>query len=102
MPTVDRRTDRVSRNTCDEQPDGCRAIDLGLREPEVLAHAFGDQREAVVQRAPGSDLTDPKTCDEQSAPEARCQERHSPALGSALFGSLTHNTLQQRRPVRRM
>src|SRR3546814_5009695 len=56
LTTVDSSANREGRHTSAGQAEGRRSVDLRLRPAKVEAHRLGDQREAVVERAPGANL----------------------------------------------
>src|SRR3546814_20908239 len=58
LTPVDSSADREGRHASTGQTKRRRAVDLRLRPEEVEAHGLRDQREAVVERAPGADLRD--------------------------------------------
>src|SRR3546814_4800370 len=58
LTPVDSSADREGRHASTGQTKRLRAVDLRLRPAEVEAHGLRDQREAVVERAPGADLRD--------------------------------------------
>src|SRR3546814_4490447 len=54
LTPVDSSADREGRHASTGQTKRRRAVDLRLRPAEVEAHGLRDQREAVVERAPGA------------------------------------------------
>jgi hypothetical protein len=58
MSPVDRRSHRIGREPGHGEAERGCAVELRLRPAEIGAHCLGNQREAVEERTPGTDLRD--------------------------------------------